>query len=252
MALVLSQPLTWLAGAVVLALEIAFFGWFPVTAVPVAGALIAGLFCLALWPVIYLRSAEFTRRVHQQPANFMLSQEQRLAQLREDFTELDFEQGAAQLVQLESKFNNLAEVLKRRLNTTELTYGRYLGMAEQVYLASLESLHEVEVALRAVSEIDPAQLEVRLEGLTGKSRYSQDERRETAALRERQGLYERQQQRVTSLMAQNESAMTVLDKTAAALAQTKTDKPLSQMDAESAMAELELLAKRAARYATEE
>ena len=44
--------------------------------------------------------------------------------------------------------------------------------------------------------------------------------------------------------------MTVLDKTSTALAETKTDKAHAVMDAESAMAELEILAKRASKYAT--
>jgi hypothetical protein len=50
-------------------------------------------------------------------------------------------------------------------------------------------------------------------------------------------------------LAQNETAMTLLDKTAGILADTKTEKGQASVDAETAMMELERIAKQTNKYA---
>ncbi|MDX1402416.1 MAG: hypothetical protein R3245_10875, partial [Kiloniellales bacterium] len=76
-------------------------------------------------------------------------------------------------------------------------------------------------------------------------------KREVEALEDRSALFVEQRNRISDLIAQNESAMTTLDRTATALAGTKTGPQLSKLDAESAMAELEKLAARVSRYAAD-
>ena len=78
---------------------------------------------------------------------------------------------------------------------------------------------------------------------------SSDQQRELEALSKRHALFEEQNQRIAGLIAQNESAMTVLDKTSTALAGTRTAKGQASMDADQAIAELEALAKRFGKYA---
>jgi hypothetical protein len=62
-------------------------------------------------------------------------------------------------------------------------------------------------------------------------------------------LVEKQNKRVAELLAQNESALTILVDVATAVANTETEAGKTGADAEAAMAELERLAKRAGRYA---
>lgn len=246
---VLSNPLTWVSLVVVIALVGGFHVWFRPSLTMSAVSIALGLLCSAAWPVLLVRSSSFAQRLHEAPKALIAEQQERLDALAEDFALLGFAQGTAQLERLPEKLDNLAEVLKRRLNSGELTFHRYFGMAEQVYLSALDNLHEAAVALRSVSTINPERLQVQLAELGRANAADKDKARELDALNKRFALFEEQQQRAAALIAQNESAMTVLDKTAAALAETKTRKGHASMDAEAAMSELERLAKRAGSYA---
>lgn len=248
--IVLSDLRTWLAVAVVIALEVAYFVWFRPSLAMAIAALAVGALSFVAWPLLFVRSESFARRFYQVPETVHADQKDKLQTLAADFDELEFGQGAAQLQMLREKFENLSEIMKRRLNAGELTYARYLGMAEQVYLSALDNLNEVAVALRSVSTINPDYIESRLSELSNSEQGIGEQHEESAALQERSSLYDEQQQRVTQLIAQNETAMTVLDKTATALAETKTGKGQASMDAEAAIAELERLAKQAGAYAT--
>jgi hypothetical protein len=246
---VLSHWSIWAALATVAALEWGFMAWFQPPVTMAAAALGLGALSLVAWPLLFVRTETFTKRLYRLPDELKAAQQEKLRTLEGDFEELAFEQGAAQLRLLRDKIDNLTEVLKRRLNAGELTYGRYLAMAEQVYLSALDNLHEAAVALRSVSTIDSDYIQARLSELRDTRDPSSDQEREFTALRSRSALFDEQKQRVDRLIAQNESAMTVLDQTATALAETRTEKGHASMDAESAMVELEALAKRVGKYA---
>ena len=246
---VLSHALTWLALVIVGLLEAAFILWFQPSIAMTLVALAVGVLALAAWPVMFVRSHSFARGLYRLPEAVNADQEDKLQTLASDFEHLDFAQGSAQLKLLREKFDNLSEIMKRRLNAGEITYARYLGMAEQVYLSAIDNLNEVAVALRSISTIDPDYIEVRLHELYAGGQPSEDQEQEFTALQHRSSLFDQQKERVARLVAQNESAMTVLDKTATALAQTRTAKGQATMDAEAAIAELERLAGRAGDYA---
>ena len=53
------------------------------------------------------------------------------------------------------KYDNLAEILREKLNAGELTYSRYVAMAEQVFLSGLDFLKEAAMSLKSISKIDP-------------------------------------------------------------------------------------------------
>ena len=160
---------------------------------------------------------------------------------------LGSKQGLQQASQLQKKFDNLVDVLKRRLSVNETTYRRYAGMAEQVYLSSLDNLNEASICLRSVSAIDSEELQKRMTEL--QECESEKERHELETLTQRLSLLEEQNSRAASLLAQNETAMTLLDKTAGILADTKTEKGQASVDAETAMMELERIAKQTNKYA---
>ncbi|MBE9554687.1 MAG: hypothetical protein IMF05_14585, partial [Proteobacteria bacterium] len=215
-----------------------------------AGAALGlGVLCLLLWVPIFLRSAAFSTSIYEWIEAQEAAQLAKLETLAADFDELAFDNGRAQLRLLRDKLEGLTQVLKRRLDSGEMTYGRYLGMAQEVYGAALDNLHEVAVALRSVSTIDPGYLQKRLGELEHERQRSDDHERELKALRDRDTLLEDTNRRVAQLMAQNESALTVIDQTSAALAATRTEQGHATLDAETAMAELEQLAGRAGKYA---
>jgi hypothetical protein len=170
-----------------------------------------------------------------------------LAALEEELNALDDSRPARQLRAIQEKRDNLADVLARRLNAGELTYGRYLTTAEQVYSAALDNIREVAVGLQSISAIDEDYIEQRLGELDGEQVAESD--RERTELEARRDLRDTQSRKVTELLDQNESAMTVMDQTATALADAQIGR--KPEDAEAAMAALKELADRASKYATE-
>ncbi|MCI4625984.1 MAG: hypothetical protein L3V56_08480, partial [Candidatus Magnetoovum sp. WYHC-5] len=62
-------------------------------------------------------------------------------------------QGAEQFIKIQSKFNSLKGVLTEKLDVKELTYGRYLAVAEQVYLSVLDNLTEIVTLLTSINAI---------------------------------------------------------------------------------------------------
>jgi hypothetical protein len=143
-------------------------------------------------------------------------------------------------------------VLQRRLDAGELTYSRYLATSQQVYNSALHNLQEVAVAHESISSIDDGYIDRRLAELNADADADSDDdasvARERSTLEARRELAVVQRRKIAHLLAQNESALTALNRTTTALA----DVPIGKRpeDAEAAMAALEELADRAADYAT--
>jgi len=249
-SILLRSPQTWAALVVVALLEIAAFRWFAPSLVVGAVALMLGGALLGAWAVVFVTSGELARRY------FVASQavgdegDARAKALARDLEEAGSQQGARQLLQLREKFVTLSEILGQRLQAGELTYLRYHRTAEQVYGAALDNLGEIALALRSVRSIDPVEIDRRLNDLGDSAGKGAPHAREKETLGQRRKLWEEQHARAAELIAQNEAAMTALDRTATALATTQTGRRHTSVDAEAAMAELERLASGAGRYAS--
>jgi hypothetical protein len=161
---------------------------------------------------------------------------------------LHFRQGMTQLQQLQEKFDNFVAILKQALEPEEITYGRYLGIAEQVYLSSLDNLERAVGALSSVKTIDLKHIEGRIREIHADGVVTSAEETEQDSLNLRRDLRQQQLDKVADLVAQNERAMTRLDYTAAAIADMKTRNGQASMDMESAMKELQDLIERAPKY----
>ncbi len=154
-------------------------------------------------------------------------------------------QGAMQFVRIREKFDNLIAILDQKLNRRELTYHRYCGSAEQVYLSVLDHLRDVVTLLQSIRAIDPAYMQQRQEALQALVSLTPADEEELNTLAERQQLHTQQLKRVHVLLTQNEAAMTTLDQTAAALADMKTVAGHASVDLDTARQALEALAQRA-------
>lgn len=243
----LTYPLTWVAIATVIGLEWAFWQWFEpgLVAGALTAAMAAGL--LALWAGLLVRSEAFAAHAFRVPDDVRQQQTEKLAQLEADLAKVDSKQGLDQLRILGQKIVSLTEVLERRMNAGELTFGRYLRTAEQVYYSTLDNLHEVAVTLTSVEGIDRGYIESRLAELHEHGP-SEAPPGTVENLEQRRALLEQQLAKVSQLLAQNETAMTVLDNTTAVLADTRMGRGHASMDAEAAMAALEELARRTGEY----
>jgi hypothetical protein len=243
----LAYPPTWVAIAAVLLAEWAILSWFEPPALLVVILIVVGAIAIVAWPVTMSATGTLARLQFEVPK---LSEVDPLemAELEEDLDSLADTRPGHQLRAIQEKRDNLAEVLNRRLDEGELTYARYLTTAQQVYLAALDNLHEVSIALRSISAIDEEYIDRRLNELRDEPNGDSADK-ERSSLEGRKSLMRSQETKVAELLGQNESAMTAMDRTATALA----DAPIGRTpaDAEAAMGALEELAQRAAKYATD-
>lgn len=193
-------------------------------------------------------AAAYLKRLHEAMAGRV---DATIARLRIELTQLDYPIGLSQMNQLKLKFEAFRELLRRKLDPGEMTYGRYLGMAEQVFLGGLDNLTRISDALQSLGAIDPQHIERRMREIDRDGIESAAQDREKSALAERAALLERQRSLVDRLLAENEAAMTRIDHVMAAIGGLDTSAGHASMTMESAMDELRVLAERAGAYAVD-
>ena len=241
---VLKYPATWLAFLAVIVVEWLFISVLDPPSLFTLIALILGGVTIVVWPLTMTVTGTLARLQFEVPKLEEIDplELQRLAQ---ELGELEDARPLQQLKAVQQKRDNLSAVLERRLDAGELTYARYMTTTQQVYRAALDNLHEVAVAMRSISAIDDDYIETRLRELDGLEDEAATRERDT--LTGRRQLATTQEKKISELLAQNESGMTVIDRTSTALA----DAPIGRTpeNAEAAMAALEELAERASKYA---
>ncbi len=243
---VISYPPTWIA-AVVLGATV----WLVLEIIDppavLAGVLVGlAVIAAAAWPFTMSATGTLSKLQFEVPRVEEIDPAD-IATLRAELDALADTQPAEQLDALLQKRQSLITVLQRRLDAGELTYGRYLATSQQVFRSSLDNLQEIALASESISTIDETYIDRRLAELTNDDSDIESAERERATLERRRELRTTQRRKIAQLLAQNESAMTALDRTTTALA----DVPIGRKpeDAEAAMAALEELADRAAKYA---
>lgn len=243
---VISYPPTWIA-AVVLGATV----WLVLEIIDPPAALAAVLVGLAVvaaiaWPFTMSATGTLSKLQFEVPRVEEIDPAD-IATLRAELGALADTQPSEQLDALVQKRQSLISVLQRRLDAGELTYGRYLATSQQVFSSSLDNLQEIALAYESISTIDETYIDRRLVELADDDSDVESAERERATLERRRELRTTQRRKIAQLLAQNESAMTALDRTTTALA----DVPMGRKpeDAEAAMAALEELADRAAKYA---
>lgn len=218
---------------------------------PLAGIAAAGLGIGAagvVWQLGFRReklARDYLNRMHE---TLNAQRHQLVGDLTNRMLQVQFTQGVRQLEQLQKKFQNFVGILNLTLDKEEITYGRYLGIAEQVYLSSRDNLERAVGALASVQTIDPHVIQERIREIHTDGVVTDTEATEKESLSQRRALRENQHEKVAKLIAQNEQALTQLDLTAAALAEMKTRSGQASMDMETAMAELQDLIEKAPKY----
>ena len=162
--------------------------------------------------------------------------------LYEELSALNCLEGTRQLRALQYKYRNFLDVLNRQLSSNEVTFSRYAAAGEQLYLAALDNLNAAAVALRSIHTINAPQLLARLNE-------NSDNDEEQKPLQQRLTTQQEQSARVAEGLSQNENALTALDQAAARLAAVKMNRGHAAVDLNTAMEELDRLAKWAQRYA---
>jgi len=213
------------------------------------GAAVAGtLGAAAVWGANYsLRRERFAQRYIQQ-AMAQLEQRRKVQakDIQAALEETGSQEGARQFSRLADKFAAFRRMLGDKLSPGELTYARYLGTAEQVYLSALDNLGAMAGLLRSAGAIDEPYVRQRMADLQGQA--DAHSQRELQALEQRLGLRRTQLDRVADLLARNEEAMTQMDVATAEIAAMNTGTKQASVDMETAINELARLARRAKDY----
>jgi len=165
----------------------------------------------------------------------------KLSKIRDD-------RGLKQLQLFKCKYDNFVNILDQKLAPGELTYNRYLTIAEQVFLAGLDNLESSAIAQSSVSAIDCDHLEneiKRIDNLKERDSFLEKQRDQ---LIQRLKLREQQLQKVEEFLLDNEHALTQLDHVATRIANINTQQGRAQVDLEEAMEELKYLIERADHY----
>jgi len=243
---VVSYPPTWIA-AVLLGATV----WLVLTVLDPPGVFVIVLVVLAViaavaWPFTMSATGTLAKLQFEVPRVEEVDPAA-IAILRAELDALADTQPTEQLDALLSKRQSLINVLERRLDAGELTYARYLSTSQQVFSSALDNLHEVAVASESISTIDEPYIERRLAELAADDSDAESAERERETLERRRDLRSTQRRRIAQLLAQNESALTALNRTTTALAAVPIGK--QPEDADAAMDALEELADRATKYA---
>jgi hypothetical protein len=217
----------------------------------IAPALVGGALGAGAWAFEYLFKRDQHARRYMQNMHELLAGrvEENMRVLGAELRELDFDAGTAQIDRLHDKYQAYAELLRRKLDPNEMTFTRYLGMGEQVFLGGLDNLARISDALKSFSTNDVKEIRDRIGELRGDGIESRAQDQEEAALNARLTLMEQQREKIFSWLAENESAMTAFDRVMAGIAEMNTTQSAS-MKMQDAMQELEVLAKRAGHYST--
>jgi hypothetical protein len=216
----------------------------------VGAAVLGGAVGLGSWAFDYFlrrdhHASAYLRDLHRVLSNRRVSA---IQTLNRELSEVGSRQGLAQLGRLRQKYEAFEALLDKKLDAGELTHGRYLGIAEQVFLSGLDNLQRVAYTLGSIQAIDEEYVGHRIRALEVLAEPSNVQQGELESLRARLALKTSQREKVSRWLAQNERAMTQIDMTMAAIAAMDTVRGHASTDLETAMAELAELARRAPEY----
>lgn len=154
------------------------------------------------------------------------------------------DQAQVQFDKIKDKFDRFKDMLSEKFNSSELTFGRFLGTSEQVYLAVLDNLEKIVHSLESMNSIDLAYVEERLTHLNSLSNPEEADKAEIETMNKRKTLHEKQRESVNKLLTYNEEAMTEIDLSMSSIASAETNPDRASVDIEFARSELVRLAER--------
>ncbi len=171
--------------------------------------------------------------------------ERRRLRIKQELQKYDCQDGSEQLEKLKAKFDTLYELLADKLESGEMMFQRYQGIALEVFLSGVDNLTKVLHALKSVREIDPVYIGNHLEALKSQAKDGDAEAAaEIQALESRLKLRENQLAEVQRLLLENEEAMTTLDATTVAISAMDTGQDEGKIDMENSIKDLAEIAER--------
>lgn len=216
------------------------------------GGLALGVVGLGAATAVTAFATEFGWRRDEHAKNILMQATRKMEQrrqhvissIKQELAGLDLPLAAEQVDTFDVKFSTFVAVLADRFAITELTYARYLGVAEQVYLSGLDNIRNAMIAQKALGAINADRLRQRIAGLSASAP-------ERPALLSRLEGFNSTLAQISELLLLNEKALTQLDDVTQRLARTKVERGMADSDTESAIAELHRQGLRLAEYASQ-
>ncbi len=149
---------------------------------------------------------------------------------------------AGQADRLYTRYMHVLDVLGHALDRREVTWQRVQGLAAQVCLNAVDTLHGMAVLSRGVQRVDVDYVKRRLavpESLDAHER---------AALEQRMNLVNDTERQLREMSARNEAAMTALDRAAVAVSRIESGRPQAAVAAGQAMRDLQQFIDRVEQY----
>jgi hypothetical protein len=168
-----------------------------------------------------------------------------VSDLQREIANLKLASAEKQLNDFQIKFTTFVDVLDDRFSPTELTFMRYMNVAEQVYLSGMDNLRNAVISHKALTASDIKELRTRMSQIGTTS----EKDKERDILVERIHGYEATTNQIAELMLKNERALTMLDQVTQKLARTQVEKGMADSDTESAISELGRLGAMLSQYA---
>ncbi|MBA2780962.1 cobyrinic acid a,c-diamide synthase [Billgrantia kenyensis] len=154
---------------------------------------------------------------------------------------------AGQVDRFYTRYAHVMELLAARFDRSELAFERSRGLIREVCLGAVDTFHSMAAQSRGVIGLDGDYVRRRLE--QDGDRLAVEER---IALKRRLELIEETERRIRRLVGRNESALTLLDDTAVALARVETGRPQASLATDRALDELRRFIEGAERYSRSE
>jgi len=158
-----------------------------------------------------------------------------IVHLQKELKKFNCTEGAEQIDLFKDKYESLVSVLQKKLQPGSLVFGRFLGMAEQVYKNGLDNLQQVTANLDSISPINPHEIIRQLEKM---QRRADSSEAEINALKNTLQKRTERMAEVDRLLRDNVLAMARLDQTAMDISTMETSKERASTDMEAAMNEL--------------
>lgn len=170
-----------------------------------------------------------------------------LCRAKQQLLDTQREDLAGQVDRFYTRYQHVMGLLTARFDRSELAFERSRSLISEVCLGAVDTFTTMAAQARGVMGLDGDYVRRRLaqEG----SRLAVEER---IALKRRLELIEETERRVRRLVAKNESALTLLDDTAVALARVETGRPQASLATDQAFEELRRFIEGAQRYSRSE
>jgi methyl-accepting chemotaxis protein len=226
------------------------------TGSPFAWVLAFGFFFLAVpgW-ILYLKNREsieaaqlaqaqsFETEVHK-GIRRALSKSQFLENLDEE----NVTRAQTQYDQALKRYKNFRAILDQKFDRGELTYDRYLGAGEQVFLGVMDNLQSVVGLFQNLTSIDSRHLLKRVQSLSDRNDLPEKEKRELEIVKDQLAVREKTLSDLIDRLQANEKALLELQRITSALNEIDTGRGQASRDLDQSVKDLEELAKRVSKY----